>query len=132
MTIDTLSILKASGAETSGTDGAGTALDLKGPWGLIYAEIRVTAVAGAPPSALDLTFEASADNSHFFTVARAPQITGVGVYRVAIFGIAGADQITTTPDYFTGFRAAPRYLRKNSVVTAGGADSVTFSIHLTA
>lgn len=130
MTIDTLLELKASGAETSGTDGAGTALDLKGLWGLIYAEIRVTAVAGSPPSALDLSFEGSDDNSDFFVVAKAPQITTVGLYRVPINRIEGADQLTTQAA--KDFRAKPRYLRKNSVVTAGtGGDSITYSVHLT-
>jgi hypothetical protein len=132
MTIDTALVLKAAGAEASGTDGAGTALDLGGPWGLITAIITVTAVAGAPPSKLDLDFEGSDDNSDFFVVARAPQITAPGVYRVPIHGIAAADQLTTTAS-FLAFQAAPRYLRKKSTVTAGtGGDGVTYSIHLSA
>jgi hypothetical protein len=131
MTIDIATALKALGAETSGTDGAGTALDLGGPWGLIYAEVRVTAVAGSPtPSQLDLQFEGSSDNVHFYGVSKVVQLTTPGLYRVPIYGVESTDRITTTDA--AAFRAAPRYLRKNSTVTAGSADGVTYSIHLTA
>jgi hypothetical protein len=131
MTIDTLTVLKALAAEASGTDGAGTALDLGGPWGAITAIITVTAVAGSPPSSLDLDLEGSDDNSDFFVVAKAPRISTPGVYRVPVLGIEAADMLTTTPA--VDFRKRPRYLRKNSTVTAGtGGDGVTYSVHLTA
>ena len=131
MTIDTLTVLKASAQETSGTDGAGTALDLGGPWGIIEALITVSAVLGSPtPSQLDLVFEGSADNVHFYGVSKVVQLTTPGVYRVKIWGVESTDRITTTDA--VAFRKAPRYLRKNSTVTAGSSDGVTYSIHLTA
>src|SRR6266542_3864223 len=91
MTIDTLLQLKASAEETSGTDGTGTALDLGGDWGKMAVRINVTVVDGDPPSLLDLTFEGSAYNSHWFTVAIAPQISGPGAYRVALDGGEAVD-----------------------------------------
>lgn len=133
-TIDTALVLKALGAETSGTDGAGTALDLAGNWDLITALIHVTVVAGSPPSALDLEIEGSSDNVNWFVVAKAPRLTTVGLYVLPIFNVAAADRVSelTTSAAFA-FRKRPRYLRSKSTVTAGtGGDSVTYSVHLSA
>lgn len=140
MTIDTALVLKAAGAETSGTDGTGAALDLGGDFGPITALVNVTAVAGNPPSGLGLVFEASHNNSNWFVVGKGPTITAPGQYRVAINAGEAADRgrglaITSTGFYALGLalRKNPRYLRKTSVVTAGtGGDSVTYSIHVTA
>jgi hypothetical protein len=131
MTIDTLTVLKALGEEASGSDGAGTALDLLGHWGRILALINVTVVDGDPPSALDLVFEGSPDNVNWYPVAKAPQYDTPGQYIVPILGVAGSNVVSTPT--FGDFQRRPRYLRKVSTVTAGtGGDGVTYSIHLTA
>ena len=136
MTIDTLTVLKASAAETSGTDGAGTALDLVGNWGRIFAVITISEVRGtSTPTKLDLVFEGSRDNVNWFPVAVAPQLKSTGTYRVSIYGAESVDHTPTCTPLFA-FRERPRYLRSNSTVTAGtgGAtpDSITYSVHLTA
>jgi hypothetical protein len=136
MTIDTLTVLKASAAETSGTDGAGAALDLGGDWGQIFAVVTVSEVRGtSTPTALDLVFEGSRDLVNWYPVAKAPQLKSTGQYRFPIFGVESVDHTPTCTPLFL-FRERPRYLRSNSVVTAGtgGAtpDSVTYSVHLTA
>lgn len=138
MTIDTLLVLKALAEETSGADGAGTAKDLGGPFGTIEVLVNVTVVDGDPPSALDLQFEVSPDNSKWFVAAKAPTISAPGAYRVAIDGAKAVDQgdPSTSALYLDAAgieaaRRAPRYVRKKSVVTAGvGGDGVTFSLHI--
>jgi hypothetical protein len=136
-TIDTALVLKASVEETSGTDGAGTALDLGGAPGLITAIVTVTAVKGNPASKLDLVIEGSLDNVTFHPIAKVPQLSAPGQYLVPIFGgkatDVGALNQTTTPVFTWVGRM--RYVRKNSTVTAGGGgggDGVTYSIHLSA
>lgn len=134
-TIDTALVLKALGAEASGTDGAGAAFDMGGDCGLTTVVLTVTAVAGDPPSRLDVDLEASHDLANWYVVARCPGISAPGRYLIPLFGIAAVDQFdnvpTCTPRFVFG--ESPRYLRKKSVVTAGTeGDGVTYRLHMSA
>jgi len=108
-TIDTLLELKASGAETTSTDGTGKAI---GPTDLVKAMIKVTAVAGTNPT-LDLKIQDGSTSTPTTDRVKLPQITAVGEYEAY-------------------FKTAQKYARYSSVIGGTGSPSFTYSVYVTA
>lgn len=107
-TIDTLLELKASGAQTSSTNGTGK---LVGPTDVCKVMIKVTAVSGTSPT-LDIDIEDSDDDSTYVDRVKLPRITAVGEYE--------------------GFlKSSKKYLRYASTI-GGTTPSFTYSVYLTA
>jgi len=97
--------LHASGAETATGSSAGVEL---GDKSTVRLDLAVTAASGTSPT-LDITIEASPDNSTWTSVGTFTQATGV----------------TTQHKVFTGL---DRYVRSRRTIGGTGSPSFTYSI----
>lgn len=107
-TLDTLLELKASGAETTSTNGTGKQI---GPSGLVKVMVKVTAVSGTSPT-LDLKIQDGATSTPTTDRVQLPRITAVGEYEAF-------------------FRTSQPYVRYSSTI-GGTTPSFTYSVHVTA